>query len=263
MPFRQLGPEDAPPIDPLVQALTAEQVRGDIAIYESLLDSGASELPVHDFLANHSYFFNRIVRLNGASPLYSKVRLGTEFEVDFAAFDAGSVGPEWRLVEIEAPMSRLLTKSGNPSAKLTHAMRQAQDWQAWVHDNGDYARKLLPYIEYPLVYIFMGRRSELASDAVRKRLRLLNVDNRRTLEIHTLDWFASMASSVLALIGGDGGTWSLPMKALTHSDLSNGLPPRAAEYLKRFFSWPVPKYPEDFLRERKWKYNGRGDEEFE
>ena len=231
--------------------------------YEKLLDSAASEETIHDFLANHSYFFNGILRLNGVSPLYSKIRLGNQFVVDFAGFDTGSVGPEWYLIEIESPSQKLLTKSGNPSAALTHAMRQVQDWQAWVHDSLDFARKLLPYIEYPLGYVFIGRRSELASEAARKRLRLLNMEKRRWLEIHSLDWFASVARSVLDLMEKDGhGNWKLPMKALTHADLAKGLTPWAIRYLESFFNAPFPQYPEDFLRFRQSKYVGEGDEEF-
>jgi hypothetical protein len=74
------------PVDPLVSALTQNKIDFDVQEYLRLLDTEAPEQAVHDFLAAHTYFFNGVVRLRGFSPLYSKVRLGTEYEVDFACF---------------------------------------------------------------------------------------------------------------------------------------------------------------------------------
>src|SRR5437588_1095783 len=214
-------------IDPRDLALTEERQRSDINKFSRLLDIEADEQRIHKFLANHSYFFNRLIRLNGKSPLYSKVRLGNDYEVDFAFFDSGSVGPEWHLVEIERATVSLFTRSGNPSAALTHAIQQIQNWQSWVHDNLDYARQLMPLIEYPLGCIFMGRRSDITQDD-QKRLRHLLYTHRQSLEIHTLDWFIDSARSVWR----EG--WRIPNKALSHSDLKRGLPEEARRYIRLF-----------------------------
>ncbi len=219
-------------VDPLVRALTPKKVENDIAEYRSLLDECASEGRVHEFLASHSYFFNGIIRLYGWSPVYSKVKLGIEYETDFVCFDSGSLGPEWYLIEIEAPNKRLFTMSGVPSAALTHAIEQVRDWHAWVHDNADYARKLMPHIEYPLGYIFMGRRAEL-TPGTKKKLRRLVHDHRMILRIHTLDWLEWAARGVKDLIrDGKGGNWPVPMHAFTHQDLAKGRPPEARAWLE-------------------------------
>jgi len=70
-------------VDPLVAKLTPRQVEEDAREYAALLDGRASEAKVHRFLAKHSYFFNGVIRLFGRSPLYSKIRLGSEYEIDF------------------------------------------------------------------------------------------------------------------------------------------------------------------------------------
>ena len=44
----------------------------------------------------------------------------------------------------------------------------------------------MPSIEYPMAYLFMGRRSEL-TDVTRKRLRRIAYECRMSCEIHTLD----------------------------------------------------------------------------
>jgi hypothetical protein len=222
-------------VDPLVRDLTTAQVEADAEEYTALLNARASESAVHEFLAARSYFFNGVVRLWGHSPLYSKIKLGSEHEIDFVCFDTGSYGPEWRLIEIEGPKKRLFAKSGEPSAHLLHAIQQVRDWHQWIHDNLDYARKLMPQLDYPLGYVFVGRASELSSSEQRK-LRRLAYDNRSILKIHTLDHFAGMARSVLNLVRRGGGSWSLPMRALSHRDLSRGLPKAAREWINGAFA---------------------------
>jgi hypothetical protein len=222
-------------VEPLVKKLTTAQVEADAEEYTALLDACASEAAVHKFLAARSYFFNGVVRLWGLSPLYSKIKLGSEHEIDFVCFDTGSYGPEWRLIEIEGPKKRLFAKSGEPSAHLLHAIQQVRDWHQWIHDNLDYARKLMPQLDYPLGYVFVGRASELSSSEQRK-LRRLAYDNRSILKIHTLDHFTGMARSVLSLIRHGGGSWPLPMRAQSHRDLSRGLPKRAREWINGSFA---------------------------
>lgn len=242
-------------VDPLVKALTEAQIEVDIAAYVDLLDREASEGAVHEFLAEHTYFFNVILRLYGVSPVYSKVRLGSQYEVDFAFFDTGSFGPEWYLIEIEAPSKKMFTKGGDPTAEFTHAIQQIRDWHSWIHENLDFARKLMPQIEYPLAYLFIGRRLHLTPETSTK-LRRLAHDHRMTMRIHTLDWFEGAARSVRNLVrDGDGGTWPVPMHALSHADLAGGLP----EMARRWLSDPRVADAREFGRElllnqRKYSY---------
>jgi len=246
-------------VDPLVRSLNSIQVDEDIAQYEALLESNATEPKIHDFLAGHSYFFNNYIRLFGPSPMYSKVKLGSDFEVDFAWFDGGSFGAEWRFVEIEPPSHRIFTNTGQPSAQLTHAIQQVRDWHAWIHNNIQYARKLLPKIEYPMGYVFIGRRSEFTPTKLNK-LRRLCYENRMFLEIHTLDTLSGCARSVKALIKErEGGNWYVPMRALSHNDLSQGLPPLAHQFMK----YDIPEQFTHFrVEQREFKYVEEDNEVF-
>jgi antiviral defense system Shedu protein SduA len=235
------------PVDPEVEALTPERIDEDIRQFRSLLDSNAPEARVHEFLAEHTYFFNGFVRLYGSSPVYSKVKLGIEHEVDFAFFDSGSSGPEWYFVEIETPTHKLFKKSGDPTAALTHATEQIRDWMAWIHSNLDYARKLMPHVEYPLGYVFMGRRSDL-TDLTRSKLRRLVYDNRSFLRIHTFDRLASGAEH--AKISRGRGT--VPLRALSHADLAQGRPEHVFEWLRD------PRQEDDHAR---WMWLRRNERE--
>ena len=237
-------------MDPRVPlSLTKERQRRDIREFTRLLDENASEQAVHEFLAVHSYFFNRLIRMEGDSPVYSKVKLGNDYEVDFVCFDTGSTGPEWYLIEIEKPGLTLFTRSGDPSAALTHAIQQIQDWQSWIQKNLAYAGQLMPLIEYPLGCIFMGRRRDL-SQADRERLRRLCYERRQFLEIHSLDWFIDSARGVIR------GGWGIPIKALSHSDLKRGLPPDALRFMQLFDKGGITagRYPTEMLEDREGKY---------
>jgi len=242
-------------IDPKVRALTGQKVKEDIKRYIKLLDSNASEQSIHSFLASHSYFFNGFIRLGGASPLYSKVRLGSDYEIDFVWFDAGSLGLEWSLAEIEPPHFHLFNREGDPSARLTHAIGQIRNWHTWVDDHREYAEELMPGIEHPFGLLFMGRRNELSSMA-QKKLRQLAYQYRTFLRIHTLDWFASAAESVVdGLVGRSGASWWLPMNALSHRELAAGLPKASRRWIdKSYVKWRSRHRLKERLDERRAGY---------
>jgi hypothetical protein len=188
----------------------------------ALLDSSASEETIRRFLAKHVYFWNGLLRIG--LPLYTKIRLGDEYEIDFALCDPSSDGAEWHLVEIEAPTAKLLTKRGDPSKELSHALRQVREWQRWIEKNRDYADRLMPGIDHPLGHVFMGRRSEIESPKAREHLRAINVQNRAHVEVGTLDRFVEQASTGLR-------TRHIA-RAKSHRELRAGLPGWLAEYAR-------------------------------
>ena len=51
--------------------------------------------------------------------------------------------PSVAFIEIERADIPLFTKSGDPSAQLTHAIRQVQDWKNWVKKNRSYFHSVL------------------------------------------------------------------------------------------------------------------------
>jgi hypothetical protein len=233
--IRRIAPRDlwvSPDrVDPLVKALTLEQRETDVRTYLRLLDERVAEREVHEFLAAHTYFFEGFVRMLGSSPVWSKVKLGSDYEVDFLFFDSASTGPEWDLVEIEAPDKKLFTKSGDQTAHLTHAIGRVRDWQTWVRENRTYAQENMPHIEYPMGLLVMGRRRDLTQED-RRRLTRINHEQRAWLKIVSLDRLAERA--LQAPLAEDGGHWYLPMRALSHADLSRGLPEHASASPHKF-----------------------------
>lgn len=54
---------------------------------------------------------------------------------DFMLCEMDSGGYHWILIELESPTHRSMTKAGEQSAKLTHALRQIRDWRIWLRKN--------------------------------------------------------------------------------------------------------------------------------
>jgi hypothetical protein len=247
-------------VDPIIRNLTQSQVIAEIDEFRDLLDSKVDEARIHSFLATHSYFFQGLIRNEGVSPLYSKIKLGSNYEIDFAWFDTSSNGPEWCFAEIEAPSRHMFTATGVPSRWLTHAIQQVLDWHSWIHDNLGYATKLMPHVEYPRGFVFVGRRSEL-TPLTRKRLRRLCYEYRRSVEIHTLDWFISAAQKFLNFVDDSkGGNWAMPSKALNHRELAKGLPAHAFVWLNSDFAeFAKKEFLAESFEEREHDYESNSD----
>jgi len=155
--------------------------------FETLLDSGPLEEELHQFIAAHPHILTRCVGRFGCSDLKSKVGIH-KYEMDFALCQYWDSADryEYTIVEIERSTHRLFTAKGDPSAALTHALRQVVDWRGWIEDNLAYARKILPHIEpTPAALVIIGRRASLTSYDQR-RLGVLTAGLYRT-RIHTFD----------------------------------------------------------------------------
>jgi hypothetical protein len=92
---------------------------------------------------------------------------------DFVGHWVSTVGNNYVLIELEKPSDRLFQKNGDPSAKLTHAIRQCKDWSAWISDNKAYIETIMPGVTRAPSVIIIGRQGNL-SVSERRRLRELN-----------------------------------------------------------------------------------------
>jgi hypothetical protein len=79
--------------------------------------------------------------------------------------------------------------------------------------------------------VFLGRRKEITED-IKPKLRRYVHDHRPILRLHTLDWLAGAALSVVGLLNEGRGCWPVPMRALSHSDLAAGLPAAARDWIQ-------------------------------
>ncbi len=240
--------------DPALKTVTKEHVQSVIREYKSLLDNCAPEKDIHNLIRNNSYFFGGLMRMHGQTPLYSKIELGSEYVTDFVYFDLGSFGPDWMLIEIEPPSAKLLTKTGDPTAEFNHAIQQIRNWQDWLVENLDYARKLMPGIHYPYGYLFIGRRSELTPEN-KAKMKRISYDCRSFAHIYTLDRLADWASYALNDIKDEGGgNWTVPLRAYSHKDLVERKPPETFYWLSLSSTYPM--YGEYLRKWHSWDYPG-------
>jgi len=173
--------------------ITAKQVRK----FQDCLATSIDERPLQTlFEANPTLL---VQHLHGSGRfVLPKKCLGSEFVPDFVIGEHHSFGYDWELVELESPTIPFFTKAGNPRAQLTHAIRQVQDWRAWLQRNQNYASRTRGESGLGLTditanapgLIIMGRRS-LLDAGTNDRRRQMTTDLK--IEIHTYDYLLERA----------------------------------------------------------------------
>jgi hypothetical protein len=171
-----------------------DEVSGsDIDALREALDTAKREEDIQQFLqANPKYLIQRLGGGHGRW-IIPKQRLGGQHVTDFMIGQRDSMGFRWQAVELESPLAKMFTKSGNPTAQLTHAIRQIHDWRMWLTSNQNYAARgrgedglglsdIHPDVEG---LILMGRRAT-ESDETRRLCRQMGRDAK--IEIHTFDY---------------------------------------------------------------------------
>jgi antitoxin (DNA-binding transcriptional repressor) of toxin-antitoxin stability system len=88
-----------------------------------------------------------------AAVITPKVRLGAGYVPDFVIELRRR---RYIFVEVEHPQHQVITRNGRPSAKLTAANQQVEDWFRWTSDNIAYARTILPDISEPSGKVILG-----------------------------------------------------------------------------------------------------------
>jgi Domain of unknown function (DUF4263) len=155
-----------------------------------------SEEDVHQFLVNYPVFVPALWPYENT--IFSKLSLANQHTVDFAHARTNTPGATWHLIEIERPQEALFTKAGNPTAKLSHAMRQLQDWYSWFIEERDFVFRRFPHQSFmrkaglwkPELWLVMGRRASVA-DSDRRLLQRLNEGH---VIIKTFDWLLDHAA---------------------------------------------------------------------
>lgn len=165
----------------------------DIDALREALDAAKREEDIQQFLqANPKYLIQHLGGGHGRW-IIPKQRLGSQHVTDFMIGERDSMGFRWQAVELESPLAKMFTKSGNPSAHLTHAIRQIQDWRMWLAANQNYAARdrgedglglteVHPDVEG---LIIMGRRATECGETRRLR-RQMGRDTK--IEIRTFDY---------------------------------------------------------------------------
>lgn len=181
----------------------------EIAAFNVALAAAPNEAAMQEFLQeNPRFLFQHLTAGRGYWVIPHK-HLGAEHETDFliAESDAGQL--TWHAVEIERPQAPLFTAKGDPSAALTHALRQISDWRNWLSHNRDYASRSREHSGLGLANIdpeleglvIMGRETKTNALTEQLRRRLMR-ENR--VRIYTYDWLARRAQERLQVVSFRG-----------------------------------------------------------
>lgn len=129
-----------------LEEMEEEETANTRRVRESLLELdkrlNGTEEQVHAHLWANAFLLDLFY--DGGYVL-SKFPVGIKHVSDFVVFGyrnwTNDVGIHATLIELERPTAKLFTKAGDPAAVLNHALRQVQDWKAWLGRNGDYFRR--------------------------------------------------------------------------------------------------------------------------
>jgi hypothetical protein len=207
-----------------------ELTRDEVAAFANALDGARDEHDMQRFLeANPRILIQHLIGGRGAWVI-PKQRLGSQHETDFAIVQQASGNFVWYAVELERPQAKIFNKNGDPSAALTHALRQISDWRDWLSQNRDYAARSRERSGLGLIdidpelegLIVIGRNSDLEQGTTTSRRRRLERIHR--IRIEPYDWLLSQAHERLEVLGKRAN----PLGGLIGTILSTPLPDKPA-----------------------------------
>jgi hypothetical protein len=124
---RSLAPDGQGAID-YVRLYETTKLEEDCRLFRALLDQNGAEEELQNFLEQHLIFFARF----SATRLIPKPKILTKYVADFAILNQRK---ELLLIEIEKSSTRLLTKDGQITADLQHAVTQVTNWMQEATDH--------------------------------------------------------------------------------------------------------------------------------
>lgn len=133
----------------------------------ALGDDDLSEAEVHKFLLKYPVVLNAY-----GSTVVSEIWLGNRYRIDLIVTSGGLLDAV-QLVELENPNLVLFTKAGRPSAKITHAKQQVEDWLRWWRENPEQRPENLRGAVEPRGLVIVGKSRDL-TDEQRRILAHLN-----------------------------------------------------------------------------------------
>jgi hypothetical protein len=180
-------------------SLSIEEVRRRADELKDLINTAQDERPVQAYLEQNLGLLIQLVSCGPRAYVLPQPRLGSEYIPDFAVGCLSSGGIYWTLIELENPNFEVLTRQGQPTAKLTHAIQQINDWRIWLRDNSQYAQNELGYRDLNAEFnatIVIGRRKEQTR---RGQQRYRELSQGRRLEIMSYDRLLEQVTKSSAL----------------------------------------------------------------
>ncbi|MEA3029576.1 MAG: hypothetical protein QOG13_901 [Sphingomonadales bacterium] len=172
-----------------------------IDVFEGMIDDPNihEKRDIHPFLKEHQFLiYTTPESILSETP----IGLGTQYRLDFLVREPTG---DYILVELENPNRELFTQRGDPTAAVTHAVQQVEDWQEWIEQNIQTVQRVYPEMLAPTGVVIIGRSKSLSS-LQRQKLARRNINMRGRLRIETYDDILSKARAYVAGIRRALGT---------------------------------------------------------
>ncbi|MBE9584291.1 DUF4263 domain-containing protein [Mucilaginibacter sp. JRF] len=178
-----------------------------------------SEVDLLKVLKDNSFlFYDLYSRKYGIQPIFRELNFGTEYKCDFAWLNDNSSGPEWVLIEIEAPKMPLFKTNGKPTVKLYDAIEQVQSWEQYFEENKGEKTRIFGAVAQFRYILVTGTKEDWENENA-SRWRIQN-GKRLKMEIRSMDTFMK---SIKIAETDPGELWSFAEHPLTlsHSNLQD------------------------------------------
>jgi hypothetical protein len=147
-----------------------------------------SERELLDILKYNSFLFYELYsRKHGIQPNFAEISFGDTFRCDFTWLNDNSMGPEWVLVEVEAPKIRLFNAKKEPTATLNHSIEQLKSWDKYFLEFPHEKTRIFGAVQR-FRFILVGGDKESWMDEHAIKWRAYN-NNENKIEIRTSDVF--------------------------------------------------------------------------
>lgn len=164
----------------------------DLAKYpdelRNIIEAAQDERPIQNYIEENPVVLSLTLSAGHGRWVFPKPKLGSEYVPDFMLCGRDSRGFHWQVVELESPRFKVLTQKGEPTARLTHARHQIDQWRIWLRKNIQYAQNELGYIHLDEKFvgvIIIGRRHML-DQRFREYYRELSNDKVRIMSYDRL-----------------------------------------------------------------------------
>lgn len=132
--LRSVKPDDVRINDPLAEFSVRwiDPPKDVFSLFRKALEQAKREEDIQQFLQSKPFLLSLHLCGGHGRWVIPKQKLGSEYVTDFMVGERSSAGFSWQAVELESPLVPMFTKSGDPSRYLNHAIKQIQDWRAWL-----------------------------------------------------------------------------------------------------------------------------------
>jgi Domain of unknown function (DUF4263) len=178
-----------------------------------------SEVDLLKVLKDNSFlFYDLYSRKYAIQPIFRELNFGTEFKCDFAWLNDNSSGPEWVLVEIEAPKMPLFKTTGKPTVKLHDAIEQVNTWEQYFEENKGEMKRIFGAVAKFRYILVAGTKEDWETEHA--SLWRIQHGKRSTIEIRSMQTFLN---SIKVAEEEPKELWSFAEHASTrsHGELQN------------------------------------------